>query len=243
VTAFLVALALAAPAADAAAAARFEAANGAYLAGDFATAARGYEALLADGFESPALHLDLGNARLRLGKRGLAAASYERALRLDPSDADARFNLALARADDVDRVLGAGEPPLAIRAAERVPDGAAAAVLGTGWAALWLALALGQAAPRRVRALLAGAAVAAGLAAVLAAALLLAKAADRRTPAAIVIAPASPVREGPEEALRPAFELHEGTRVRVLEVRGAAARVRLENALEGWMATGDLEPI
>jgi len=231
VTAFLVALALAAPAADAAAAARFEAANGAYLAGDFATAARGYEALLADGFESPALHLDLGNARLRLGKRGLAAASYERALRLDPSDADARFNLALARADDVDRVLGAGEPPLAIRAAE------------TGWAALWLALALGQAAPRRVRALLAGAAVAAGLAAVLAAALLLAKAADRRTPAAIVIAPASPVREGPEEALRPAFELHEGTRVRVLEVRGAAARVRLENALEGWMATGDLEPI
>jgi len=43
--------------------------------------------------------------------------------------------------------------------------------------------------------------------------------------------------------LAPAFELHEGTLVRVREVRGDVTRVGLENGLEGWVATGDLEPV
>lgn len=223
--------------------AQLEAANAAYLAGDFAAAAARYEALVADGYDGAALHLNLGNARLRLGRRGLAAASYERALRLDPGDADARANLALARADNVDRVMGASAGSLPARIAERIGDGAVAALFAAAWAALWIALALRGRAPARVRGALAAGAVVAACVAVVAGALLAWKAADARTLAAVVIPAASPVREGPEEALRPAFELHEGTRVQVLEVRGEAARVRLENGLEGWMRTGDLEVI
>jgi tetratricopeptide (TPR) repeat protein len=223
--------------------ARLAAANQEYLGGDFAAAVRGYDALLAEGWESPTLHVNLGNARLRMGKRGLAAASYTRALRLDPGDADARANLALARAGNVDRVLGAETRPVLARLAERISDRAAAGLFAALWLALWAALTARRFTARGARALLAAAAVTSALGASAAGALLAAKAAARRTPAAVVVAPSTSVREAPEEALKPAFDLHEGTEVRVLDVRGAAVRIRLDNGLEGWVAARDLEPV
>ena len=59
----------------------------------------------------------------------------------------------------------------------------------------------------------------------------------------MVIAPVSPVREGPSRTLKTAFELHEGTTVRILEAQGDLARIRLLNGLEGWVASADLEVI
>lgn len=232
----------ASPTAPAAPELRFAAANRAYLAGDFEGAARGYQDLLADGWESAALHLNLGNARHRLGKRGAAIAAYARALRLDPGDADARANLELLRAANTDPPSRAH--PLALRAAERVPDALAVIAFALAWLGLWAALAArGLAAParRRLLGLLAGAAA---LLAVAGGAVLAAKAAARATTLAVVTAPVTPAREGPETALQPSFELHEGTEVQVLEVRGAAARVRVgDRGLEGWVAAVDLESI
>lgn len=244
-TAALLALLLAAGPADAGAdpAARLAAANAAYLAGDLDAAAAGYQALLADGFEGAALHLNLGNALLRLGQRGRAVASFERALRLDPGDADARANLALARAGNVDRVVGGEETSAARALVERTPAWPTAVTLGACWALVWGLLAARLRAAGTARALLAAGALAALAGALGAGALLAAKAADARTPAAVVIAEASGVREGPELALKPAFELHAGTRLRLLERRGEAARVRLANGLEGWIRAGDLEAL
>jgi hypothetical protein len=112
-----------------------------------------------------------------------------------------------------------------------------------GGLALGIALAARRRTPRRVREVSTATALA-GAAIALAAGLLLAgRAAAARTPAAVVIAPSSAVRDGPEPALRAVFELHEGTRLQVLERRGGAARVRLGNGLEGWVAAGDLEVI
>jgi hypothetical protein len=223
--------------------ARFEAANRAYLAGDFAAAARGYRDLVADGWESAALHHDLGNARWRMGKRGAAMASYARALRLDPGDADARANLDLARAENVDPVAGALAQPLLLRAAERVPDGLALAAFALAWLGQWAALAARRLAVAARRAALTALAVTAAVAAVGGGAVLAGKAAARSTPIAVVVAPSTPVREGAEAALQPSFELHEGTEVRVLELRGGAARVRLGSGLEGWVTAADLEGV
>jgi len=55
------------------------------------------------------------------------------------------------------------------------------------------------------------------------------------------VAPEAPLRDGPEEALRPAARLGEGAAVRVLDARGAAVRVRLANGVEGWVRANDLE--
>jgi len=225
-------------------AARFEAANAAYLARDFEVAARAYEALAADGWESAALHVNLGNARLRLAKRGAAIASYTRALRLDPGDADARANLEVARAGIVD-VLEREARPLLLRAVDRAPGALALGLFALGWLGLWTGLAVRRFAPPRSRAF-GAAGAAAFVAALLAAgggALLAGKAAARNTPMAVVVVQAAPVREGPEPALRPSFDLHEGTEVRILEVRGGAVRVRLGSGAEGWVAAGDLEGV
>lgn len=242
--ALAIALVLSAPDAAVPPAARFEAANAAYLARDFDAAARGYEALLADGWESPALHVNLGNARLRLGRRGAAVASYTRALRLDPGDADARANLELARAGIVD-VLEREARPMLLRAMDRAPGALALGLFALGWLGLWTGLAVRRLAAPRSRAFAVAGAVAfaAALLAAGGGALLAGKAAARSTAIAVVIAQAAPVREGPEPALRPSFDLHEGTEVRILEVRGDAVRVRLGSGAEGWVAARDLEGV
>jgi tetratricopeptide (TPR) repeat protein len=234
-------LALALAAADPAA--RLAEANALYLEGDFDGAARAYEAMRAEGLDGPDLHLNLGNAHLRQGRRGLALASYERALRLDPGDADARHNLEVALAGNVDRLVGAAERSLAERVAARLSDRAASTLFAAAWIGLWAALAARRRARGRARPVLTAAALAAAAACLAGGALLGTKILDRRTPAAIVIAPATAVREGPSRTLRPTLELHEGTRVRLLEARDDLLRVRLENGLEGWVEAGDLEAI
>jgi tetratricopeptide (TPR) repeat protein len=222
-------------------AARAEQAAALYLAGDHEGAARGWRALVDEGWESAGLHYDLGNALLRLGFRGRAIASYLRALALEPGDADAQANLEQARAQNVDRLVGEAQPPLHARVLARTPDGAALALFGIAWTALWLLLWLRSRSSRSARAWLGPAALLAALLAVAAGAILAGKAADRQTPTAVVIAPTSPVREGPSRTLKAAFELHEGTTVRILEAQADVARVRLLNGLEGWVASADLE--
>lgn len=237
------ALLAATPAPAPAPAARFETANRAYLSGDFAAAAHAYQELLADGWESPALHVNLGNAQFRMGRRGFAAASYSRALKLDPGDADARANLDLVRSLNVDQVVGAEARPLVVRALERVPDGWAIAAFALAWVVLWGGLAGRRFTPAGVRRGLAAAAFLAAILAVGTGAVLAGKAVARGTPTAVIVASRAAVREDAEAALRPTFELHEGTEVRVLEVRAGFVRVRLGNGLEGWVAAQDLEPV
>jgi tetratricopeptide (TPR) repeat protein len=221
---------------------RFDEANALYRTGEIAAAAQAYEALLADGLTSPALQLNLGNARMRLGRRGGAIACWERALRLDPGDDDARANLLAARSDDPDRAL-AGEPPFFARLVGRTSDGLAVALFALPWWVLWGALALRGDRRGRQRRLLTACALASALAVLAGGALLAGRAVDRRLPAAVVVAASVRVREGPSPALQSAFELHEGTRVRLLEARGDSVRIRLDGGAEGWTARDGVEPL
>ena len=222
---------------------RAEQASALYLAGDYDGAARAWRALVDEGWESVGLHLDLGNALLRLGHRGRAIASYLRALQLDPGDADVQANLELARAQNVDRLVGEAQPPLHVRVLARTPEGVALALFGSAWSAFWLLLWLRSRSSRSARRWLGPAALLAALLAIGGGALLAGKAADRQTPSAVVIAPTCPVREGPSRTLKAAFELHEGTTVRILEAQGDLARIRLLNGLEGWVASADLDVV
>ena len=221
---------------------RFETANRAYLAGNMTEAARGYQELFADGWESAALHVNLGNARYRMGQRGLAVASYRRALRLDPGDSDAKANLELARKENVDQVLGAEARPLALRAVDRVPDAVALGLFVLAWVALWGGLALRRFALGALQGGLGALAFASAVLVVLSGGLLAGK-------APLTSPDGRGDRQGergagrPGATLSPTFELHEGTEVRVLEVRGGAVRVRLGNGLEGWILAADIEPI
>ena len=77
--------------------------DSAYAVADYATAAHIYEHLIAEHGESAAVYYNLGGAYYKMNEIARSILNYERALLLDPSNEDAKFNLELARAKAVDR--------------------------------------------------------------------------------------------------------------------------------------------
>ena len=75
----------------------FDAANKEYSSGDFSHAEQLYQKVVESKNYSTSLFYNLGNADFQLKKYGAASLNFERALALDPQDADARANLALAQ--------------------------------------------------------------------------------------------------------------------------------------------------
>lgn len=72
-------------------------ADSAYNRDQYGEAVRLYTDILARQGRSPQVYYNLGNAYYRQGKVAQAVLSYERALRLDPTYADARTNLAFLK--------------------------------------------------------------------------------------------------------------------------------------------------
>lgn len=79
----------------------FERGNEAYGRGSYSDAAREYARVLAGGYDSPDLMLNLGNAHYRDGEPGWAVFFFERGRLLDPSDPDLRTNLELVLEETV----------------------------------------------------------------------------------------------------------------------------------------------
>ena len=78
-------------------------ADSAYAEGDYAAAVHIYEELIDLYGESAVIYYNLGGAYYKMDDIAHAILYYERALLLDPSDADVEFNLELARARAVDK--------------------------------------------------------------------------------------------------------------------------------------------
>ena len=78
-------------------------ADSAYAEADYATAIHIYEQLVATHGESAAIYYNLGGAYYKMNEVARAILNYERALLIDPSNADIKFNLELARAKAVDK--------------------------------------------------------------------------------------------------------------------------------------------
>ena len=74
----------------------FQQAGRAYDNGDFAGAAAAYSALVEQGYATPQVCFNLGNAEFRQGHGGAAVLDYRRAWYLAPRDADIAANLQFA---------------------------------------------------------------------------------------------------------------------------------------------------
>ena len=81
----------------------FALANAQYAEGNYAEAATQYEQIIA---EEPAaeVYYNLGNAYFKQGELAQSILAYERALRLDPSNKDAKHNLLFAQSRIVDNI-------------------------------------------------------------------------------------------------------------------------------------------
>ena len=221
----------------------------AYTEGDFASALQDWEDVRATGLMSKELYYNLGNAYFKTGEMAQSILWYERALKLDPSDADIRHNLEYARSLTQDRI-------------EEVPEiffeqwGHAMCYLlpSNTWAVLCLvflaaavAMALlfllGSTAGRRRVGFFVG------IACLLFAFLGWDFAQWQRQEAlaqdrAIVMRPVSSVKSSPSaESAKDLFILHEGTRVKILDNVGSYSNIELGDGRQGWIPSADIEVI
>lgn len=227
----------------------FRAGVEAYTAGDWDGALSAWGGVADAGLRSAELYYNLGNAYFKSGETARAILNYERAFRLDPSDADIRYNLAFARAMTQDRIDEVPEFILKTwtRKMGYLLSSDAWAVLSLVLLALSLALGLlfllGPSPAARRTGFFTGIA-----------ALLLAlaawgfasgqKAASGRHDAAIVMRPVTTVTSSPSsDASKSLFVLHEGTKVKVLDVVSGYTDIELSDGRRGWLPSGDIEVI
>lgn len=221
----------------------------AYVSGDWAAAASAWEAVADSGLESADLYYNIGNAFFKQEMYGRAILNYERALKTDPSHADARFNLAFAQEfvqDDIDSV-----PEFFLRTwtrkACRILSSDAWTVLFLVFLAVALALALTFILSASLSARKAG--FFGGVAALLLSLSCLGFScmqwsAYRSTDRAIVLKAVSPVKSAPgADSSKDLFILHEGTAVTVLDEVGGWANIQLSDGRQGWMSVSDIEAI
>jgi tetratricopeptide (TPR) repeat protein len=221
--------------------------NRAYEEEHYDQAVAAYQKILGYGILDPRVLYNLGNAQFRLGRLGPAILCYERALRLDPADSDARENLALARGLIRDRV---GEPELQypIRvvkdALETIPTPSIAWVFLAFWFVTALVLAAVPLPSSWIRRrLLAAAALALGLCSLTAGAALLYRGRQDAAPIAIVLEDRIDVRSGPGEENTVLFTVHEGTRLDLRNNLDRWVQVSLPNGLSGWVPVAAIEKV
>ena len=81
----------------------FDEANAAYADGRYDDAAAMYQSLL-DEQPDAQVYYNLGNAYFKQGELAQSILAYERALRLNPNDKDAKYNLAFAQSRITDNI-------------------------------------------------------------------------------------------------------------------------------------------
>ena len=81
-----------------------------YRQGKFSAALNAYETILKNHPNDPFVYYNIGNCYFKIGSKGLAAANYYRAFKLDPRDNDIRHNLALTLQSSGERLVPSGMP-------------------------------------------------------------------------------------------------------------------------------------
>ncbi len=224
-------------------------ANQAYVEGRWSDAVSGYELISGMGLESAALYCNTGDAYFKEGNVPMAILFYERALKLDPSYSDARYNLELMNSIIQDRIDPVPDFILKVWAKDvcYIMDSDAWAVCFLVLLALTLGLVLlfllaPTAAGRRtgfftgiVTLLLAVASLTFSI---------WQKNDYMSADEAIVMRPVTSVKSSPSsEASMDIFILHEGTKVTILDSVGNWNNIELADGRQGWIPSSDITVI
>ena len=227
----------------------FNAASAAYSEGQWAEAAGTYTAIENLGLESPALYCNMGNAWFKSGDVAKAMLYYERALKLDPSYDDARYNIAVISDFIQDRIEPV--PEFILKTWTRdlcyILDSDTWAVISLIFLAavavsLLLLFLSSSLALRRIGFF---SAIAAFLLTVMSVSFAFWQKADySRKDGAVIMVPVVSVKSSPSsDTSTDLFILHEGTKVVILDEVGDWRNIELADGRQGWMKSADMEVI
>jgi TPR repeat/Bacterial SH3 domain len=246
----------------------FAAGNAAYEAGDYHAAIERYMEVAGAGIVHRDLFYNLGNAFFKSGDMGHAVLWYERALALDPRNADIRANLGVVRAmlRDQQLVQAHGGVRGALMSWHRKLSTEESVAVACGFYALFTlgALCLIFRRSRAVRSfyrvaswvspgrlfglgmtgdVLLGMATTAVFALVFAGSAYVKVRESRVHARSVVLSEEVSVFSGPSKDSTIQFKIHEGTIVSVRDGREGWVRVDLPGDLSGWVETSTVERI
>lgn len=221
----------------------------AYTDGKFADASTAWTSIEESGRKSAKLYYNLGNAWFKQGNYPKAILNYERALRLDPSYSDARYNLEFTGNFVQDKIEPVPEFIL-----KSVARKVCYVMSSNVWAVIFLVLLaaalmmgllflLGSSVGKR------RAGFYCGIVLLLLSAGALSfsawqKSDSMKTDTAIVMSPVSSVKSSPSSgSSKDLFVIHEGTKVTILDEVGSWKNISLADGRQGWIPAADLEVI
>ena len=223
-------------------------ANKLYNGGHYENAVAIYEKVTQEGFASPVLYYNLGNAYFKLGNMPMAILYYEKAHKLAPADADITHNIRLANTRIVDKIETV--PVLFYvrwwNSARNIlsPDTYAKASLAV-LSFFWILLACYFLARRRgLRITTFYFAMLFLITAIFGMVLASESHHYAMNPdEAVVMEPSASVKSSPDEKSVDLFVIHEGTKTTVLDRIGDWKEIRIANGNSGWIQTKAIREI
>jgi|WetSurMetagenome_2_1015567.scaffolds.fasta_scaffold356034_1 tetratricopeptide (TPR) repeat protein len=225
-----------------------ESAATSYSKGEYEKSVAIYEAVMDRFGTSDKLYYNLGNAYYKCERLAPAILNYERALRLNPSDADARFNLEMCRARIVDRI-----DPIGMFLITRWYRSLGQSMSSNGWA--WLSISLfllfivclSAYFFARVRWLKKTGFYFGTLLLMLSILSLVysGKASRQITnpDEAILFTLSVTAKSSPDKSGTDLFVLHEGTKMKIRSILGDWSEIELEDGNVGWLPSKDIQII
>lgn len=223
----------------------FDQATTAYNEGDYQSAASKYEQILEGGEHSAEVYFNLGNSYYKMNKVGPSIYYYEKALMLAPGDQEILNNLTFARNMTLDDFT-VSEEPVVSKFLKRIPAYYNAdrwAIISIIMAALFVALFIAfrfllTPFAKRITFISSIFFLLLCLSSIFLA--YQQQQAYQDDQPAIIMAEAIKVRSEPNARGQYAFEIHEGSKVQVLEQLGGWGKIQASNGNTGWIPLDDV---
>ena len=226
----------------------FEKGNDLFQKGEYAKAIAVYEEILKGGEESPELYFNLGNAYYKTENIPASILNYERAKRLNPNDEDIDFNLKLSNLKVTDKI-------------EAIPEvffkkwwSRLSGIISTdGWAKLSIGILFislfffiiytvsGNVNLKKLFFFSGILFVFSGVGSYFLG--MHSMHLNYGNQEAILFSPSVYVKSSPDERSTDLFILHEGTKVKILDVVGGWKKIRIDNGSLGWIRMNEMKEI
>ncbi|MFP4470581.1 MAG: tetratricopeptide repeat protein [Bacteroidales bacterium] len=219
-----------------------------YNEGRYEQAIELYRKVIVNGYESADLYYNMGNAYFKTNSMAPAILYYEKALKLDPTNEDAQFNLQIANSRIIDKI-------------ESVPEifyvkwwkslTHALSADNWGWVSigaftLFLLMLLGFLLSRVLWVKKLSFWLGIFLLVITVSSYSLANnryKSFRKDHEAIVFTPTVTVKSSPSENSIDLFVIHEGTKVQITDHVGNWYEVKIANGSQGWLPEDDIRKI